>query len=171
MGNSNQSQSGKSSADDLENNPKHDTRQMNYEHRLLLRGEKFSMDEERPPLSKRDLEYQKHDLIKNFLFANQNYVYQWDSDDKTKREQFLRRTFQTSLIGGTCLQASNTISYKFQYKPKQKMTSVDLIFILTSNLIVCGYVTWDGLKLYNSIDNYLYNKFLHQPKRLTNKPQ
>lgn len=40
-----------------------------------------------------------------------------------------------------------------------------LMLTLVSNTVILGYLGYEGLTLYNEIDNYLYNRFLVNPRK------
>jgi len=139
-----------------------DSKLQNYNTVMIMQDENPSdiRAKKRIPVHLQTLDFQQKDLFWAFAKGDTNYIYPFDSETLKKREHFVGKVFQLGLTGVITLGAANYLFMK-QIKPQTGYSAVlkfSLFFV--SNIIPLTIVSYQGFQLYNSTNNFLYEKYL-----------
>lgn len=107
-----------------------------------------------------ELEYQQRDLFWAFAKGDENYIYPFDAETWKKRDHFVSKAFQIGFTGAITLGAANYLFAK-QIRPQAAYSNaVKFALFAASNLIPLTILSYQGLKLYNKTNDFLYERYL-----------
>ena len=139
-----------------------DSKLKNYNAVMILKEEKSDdlLPREKVLVHEQDLEYQQKDLFWAFVNGDTNYIYPFDTETLRKREHFLAKAFSIGFTGLITLTAANYIFMKYVKTQSIYSNAIKASLLATSNIVPITILSYQGVKLYGKVNNFLYEKYL-----------
>jgi hypothetical protein len=113
-------------------------------------------------IHQQDLEYQQKDLFWAFVNGDRNYIYEFDDETLKRSDHFNQQCFQLGFTAFFCLISSNYMFVKMM-RPNTKISNpVKLGLLVTINAIPLSLFSYQGFRMYNKANDYLYERYLRK---------